>query len=115
MKLAILFVFFLTATLATAQQNAPSKAECQADAIAWSVTPDGIQALQDGPMSVTEINARAMVLLSCTVAYTPLQQSNYSVLGDVYQRASHVRLLHFLKRHPEIQAKFLQDDAAGLS
>ncbi len=114
MKLAILCAMFLAATLATAQKNAPSKAECQADAIAWSVTPDGIQALQDGPMSITEIDSRAMVLPSCTLTYTPLQESNYSVLSEVYERASHVRLIHFLKRHPEIQAKFLQDDAAGL-
>jgi hypothetical protein len=114
MKLAILSVMLIAAPFATAQKNAPSKAECQADAIAWSVTPDGIQALQDGPMSTTEIDARAMVLLSCTLAYTPLQESNYSVLSEVYERASHVRLIHFLKRHPEIQAKFIQDDAAGM-
>ena len=87
MKLAILSAMFLATTLATAQKNAPSKAECQADAIAWSVAPDGIQALQDGPMSITEIDARAMVLTELHGGLEPLQESNYSVFWATFTNA----------------------------
>jgi len=114
MRLAILSVMLLAATLATAQGNAPSKAECEADAISWNVSPDGLQTLHDGPMSITEIEARRLVLLHCALTYTPMQESHYRVLAEVYDHAYNIRLMHFLERHPEIQAKLLQDDKAGL-
>ncbi|MGA2688329.1 MAG: hypothetical protein ABSE85_09700 [Candidatus Korobacteraceae bacterium] len=66
-------------------------------------------------MSIKEINARATVMWSCHMAYTPpLEESNYRALSEAYKNASHVRLLDFLGRHPEIKAKFLQEDEAGL-
>lgn len=114
MRLAALSFVLLAATFATAQQTATSKAECQADAIAWNVTADGIQKLQDGPLSIKEIDARAVVMFGCSLAHAPGEQSSYSVLADVYEHAAHIRLIDFMKRNPEIQAKFLQEDQAGL-
>jgi hypothetical protein len=114
MNLAILSAIFLAATLATAQEGTPSKAQCEGDAIVWNLTPDSLQTLQDGPISATEIDTRRQVLLGCALTYTPMQESHYRVLAEVYDHAYNIRLMNFLKRHPEIRAKFLQDDQAGL-
>ncbi len=114
MKWIILPMTLCIATFLMAQEGTRSKAECEADAIHWNVTVTELQKLQDGPISITELDHRATVLLGCALTYMPMQESHYRDLSEVYDHASNIRVEHFFQRHPEIRAKLVQDDESGL-
>jgi hypothetical protein len=123
MKTAILVLFLTTLSMVGgAQESAPSKEQCDADANLWVVgldTPEGITALDHN----SAINARDLLLRSsemdhCTFAYVPNKnkwaKSPYGIVGSIYGGSYSRRVGAFLARHRDIWQQFVTEDAAGL-
>src|SRR5262249_11175016 len=123
MKTAILALFLTTFSIGGgAQESAPTKAQCDADANLWVAgleTAEGITALDHN----TAISARELLLRStemdhCMFAYVPNKykwaNSSYGVVSSIYGRSYSHRVDAFLARHRDIWQQFVTEDGAGL-
>src|SRR4029078_1660950 len=108
----VITILIFCAVRATAQQHAPTKKQCDADANLWSVTDLNNSDLH---ISIKELGARDREMAACMFAYTPevLKTSKYDALASWYIFQLHERTQNFIKRHG-LWDKFLDEDAAGL-
>jgi hypothetical protein len=111
---SVVILLLATTTLVVSQQREQSRSDCEAYVIAWNLAPADVHTLSDGPISITELDRRAEIMLGCSLTFAPMRDSQYRTLAEVYDHASNIRVEHFFQRHPEIRAKLLQDDEAGL-
>ena len=116
MRLDLLSVMLFAVTFLIAQEHAPSSQQCKADSRLWSIDMNsgGLTTLKNSPIGIGEMDARAMEMLKCSVAYEGGEKGSYELLANAYQLASNRRIEDFFKRHPDIRKKFLAEDDAGL-
>jgi hypothetical protein len=112
MKMMAIALALLLSTVAHAQQHAPTREQCDADANLWNVEQPQLKILTG-----REVWERSNEMNDCAFAYFVLddqrRMSRYDQLADVYMFEWSGRMMSFLNRHPQIKEQFLKEDAAG--
>ena len=92
----VITILIFCAVRATAQQHAPTKKQCDADANLWSVTDLNNSDLH---ISIKELGARDREMAACMFAYTPevLKTSKYDALASWYIFQLHERTQNFIR------------------
>jgi hypothetical protein len=117
-----LITITISASVAHAQESAPTKVQCDADANLWVAgleTPESILALVHNPaISARELLTRSVEMDHCMFAYVPSKNkwanSPYGIVSSIYSRAYSHRVDAFLERHRDMWQQFVTEDAAGL-
>jgi hypothetical protein len=108
-----LAIILALTSLAAAQQHAPSREQCNADANLWDVTHEQLSLVAS-----SELFARSKEMSDCALAYfvsnNERRLSRYDQLADVYTIELWGRMMSFFGRHPNLKQQFFNEDAAGL-
>jgi hypothetical protein len=122
MKRTILVLLLAVCGAAHAQDSAPTKVQCDADANLWVAgleTPEATNALDHNPaISARELLLRSVKMDHCMFAYVPNKykwaNSPYGIVSSLYGRSYSHRVDAFLARHRDTWQQFVTEDAAGL-
>ena len=113
--LILMVVMFASFTLA--QEHAPTKAQCDADARLWSVDSndiDGWQRLEQGPLPYQELQNRALYMRRCAKAYAgSAEDKAYWDVENMYDMLIGGRVQNFVMRH-KLWEQFVDEDTAGM-